>query len=69
MESDFASFGNPPQESNAMRIGITAQFHDAFTTRYAATGFEVHGSEGSLVATDVMTQKPIGAVHLRNAQE
>jgi 1,5-anhydro-D-fructose reductase (1,5-anhydro-D-mannitol-forming) len=47
------------------RGGLLAQFHDAFTTRYATTGFEVHGEEGSLVATDCMTQQPKGAVVLR----
>ena len=26
--------------------GLLAQFHDAFTTRYATTGFEVHGEDG-----------------------
>lgn len=36
--------------------GAIAQFHDAFTTKYAETGFEVHGSEGSLIARNVMTQ-------------
>lgn len=46
--------------------GTLAQFHDAFTTRYATTGFEVHGEEGSLVATDCMTQQPKGEVVLRN---
>jgi 1,5-anhydro-D-fructose reductase (1,5-anhydro-D-mannitol-forming) len=45
--------------------GLIAQLHDAFTVRYAGTGFEVHGTEGSLVAQDVMTQPPIGEVRLR----
>lgn len=48
--------------------GVIAQFHDGFTTQFAETGFEVHGTEGSLIATNVMTQKPIGTVLLRNAQ-
>jgi 1,5-anhydro-D-fructose reductase (1,5-anhydro-D-mannitol-forming) len=48
--------------------GVLAQFHDAFTTKYATTGFEVHGSEGSLVATGVMTQRPVGEVVLRTAK-
>jgi 1,5-anhydro-D-fructose reductase (1,5-anhydro-D-mannitol-forming) len=48
--------------------GALAQFHDAFTTRYATTGFEVHGEEGSLIATDCMTQQPKGDVVLRNAE-
>jgi 1,5-anhydro-D-fructose reductase (1,5-anhydro-D-mannitol-forming) len=47
--------------------GIIAQSHEGFTTKFAGTGFEVHGSEGSLIAKDVMTQKPIGSVLLRTA--
>ncbi|RWK38254.1 Gfo/Idh/MocA family oxidoreductase [Mesorhizobium sp.] len=49
------------------RSGIIAQSHEGFTTKFAGTGFEVHGSEGSLIAKDVMTQKPIGSVLLRTA--
>ncbi|PWT90911.1 MAG: fructose reductase [Proteobacteria bacterium] len=45
--------------------GLLAQFHDAFTTRYATTGFEVHGEDGSLIGTDCMTQMPKGDVLLR----
>ena len=45
--------------------GVIAQHHDAFTIGYAGTGFEVHGSEGSLMARDVMTQRPVGTVALR----
>ena len=45
--------------------GLVAQFHDAFTVRYAMTGFEVHGEEGSLIGSDCMTQMPIGDVVLR----
>ena len=45
--------------------GLLAQFHDAFTTRYATTGFEVHGEEGSLIGTDCMTQAPKGQILLR----
>ena len=47
--------------------GVLAQFHDAFTTKYAETGFEVHGEEGSLIARDCMTQAPKGDVLLRSA--
>jgi len=50
------------------KSGVLAQFHDAFTTRYAETGFEVHGTEGSLIGRDCMTQQPKGEVILRNAQ-
>ena len=50
------------------RSGLLAQFHDAFTTRYATTGFEVHGEEGSLIGRDCMTQAPKGEVMLRSAK-
>jgi 1,5-anhydro-D-fructose reductase (1,5-anhydro-D-mannitol-forming) len=50
------------------KSGVIAQFHDGFTTKYAKTGFEVHGSDGSLVASNVMTQRPVGRVTLRNAE-
>ena len=47
--------------------GVLAQLHDAFTVKHAGTGLEVHGSEGSILARNVMTQKPVGEVILRNA--
>ena len=46
---------------------VLAQTHDAFTVRYAGTGLEVHGTEGSIVARDVMTQDPVGSVLLRDS--
>jgi 1,5-anhydro-D-fructose reductase (1,5-anhydro-D-mannitol-forming) len=49
------------------RSGLIAQFHDGFTTKYAETGFEVHGTDGSLIARNVMTQRPVGTVMLRSA--
>jgi len=49
------------------KSGLLAHFHDAFTTRYAKTAFEVHGTQGSLLAADCMTQRPIGTVTLRDA--
>jgi 1,5-anhydro-D-fructose reductase (1,5-anhydro-D-mannitol-forming) len=48
--------------------GLIAQFHDGFTTKYAETGFEVHGTEGSLIARNVMTQRPVGTVILRTGE-
>jgi 1,5-anhydro-D-fructose reductase (1,5-anhydro-D-mannitol-forming) len=45
--------------------GTLVQHHDAFTIGHARTGFEVHGTTGSLYAEDVMTQEPIGRVLLR----
>jgi 1,5-anhydro-D-fructose reductase (1,5-anhydro-D-mannitol-forming) len=47
------------------RNGVIAQFHDAFTAPHASTGFEVHGTDGSLYGQDVMTQRPRGSVRLR----
>ncbi|KXU92840.1 fructose reductase [Caballeronia megalochromosomata] len=49
------------------RGGALAQLHDAFTVPFASTGLEVHGTSGSLIATDVMTQRPIGEITLRTA--
>ena len=48
--------------------GTLAQFHDAFTIQHAYTGFEVHGTEGSLYAEDVMTQEPKGRLFLRRQE-
>lgn len=47
--------------------GVLASFHDAFTIPHAGTGLELHGTEGSLVGGDVMTQDPVGEVELRRA--
>ena len=50
------------------RSGLLAQqVHEAFTTKFAGTGFEVHGTDGSLIARNVMTQQPVGEVVLRTA--
>lgn len=49
------------------RNGVIAQFHDGFTTKFADTGLEVHGTEGSLIGRNVMTQRPAGTVTLRDA--
>jgi 1,5-anhydro-D-fructose reductase (1,5-anhydro-D-mannitol-forming) len=50
--------------------GRLVQFHDSFTSRHSYTGFEVHGSEGSIYGRNVMTQQPVGSVVLRrNGQE
>jgi 1,5-anhydro-D-fructose reductase (1,5-anhydro-D-mannitol-forming) len=35
--------------------------------QHAGTGLEVHGSEGSIIARSVMSQKPVGEVILRDA--
>jgi 1,5-anhydro-D-fructose reductase (1,5-anhydro-D-mannitol-forming) len=64
--------GAPGVEDGVMGVmrfdnGVLAQFHDAFTTKYAGTGFEVHGTDGSLIGTDCMTQRPVGRIVLRTA--
>jgi 1,5-anhydro-D-fructose reductase (1,5-anhydro-D-mannitol-forming) len=43
------------------------QTHDAFTVAHAQTAFEIHGTDGSLVATDAMTQDPDGTITLRRS--
>ncbi|MFD2270793.1 Gfo/Idh/MocA family protein [Undibacterium arcticum] len=48
--------------------GVLAQLHDAFTVEYAGTGIEIHGSAGSIVGRNVMTQQPIGEVVLRDSK-
>ncbi|TCF99127.1 hypothetical protein BZM27_54975 [Paraburkholderia steynii] len=48
--------------------GVLAQVHDAFTVPYAPTGLEVHGTEGSLIGRDVMTQQPIGELQVAHFQ-
>jgi len=45
---------------------VLAQLHDAFTLKFAGTGLEVHGTEGSIIGRNVMTQRPVGEVTLRN---
>jgi 1,5-anhydro-D-fructose reductase (1,5-anhydro-D-mannitol-forming) len=47
------------------KSGALAQFHDAFTIKHTRTGFEVHGTDGSLIGEDVMTQEPRGHLYLQ----
>ena len=48
---------------------MLAQFHDAFTIKHTLTGLEIHGTEGSLLARDVMTQQPKGEIVLRRGSD
>jgi 1,5-anhydro-D-fructose reductase (1,5-anhydro-D-mannitol-forming) len=69
--TSHSGMGRAGLEDGAMGVirfssGLLAQFHDGFTTKYAITGFEVHGDEGSLIARDCMTQSPKGDVLLRS---
>lgn len=70
--SQHAGMAQGGIEDSAMGVvrfesGLIAQFHDAFTTPFAETGLEVHGTEGSLIGRNIMTQRPVGTVTLRNA--
>jgi 1,5-anhydro-D-fructose reductase (1,5-anhydro-D-mannitol-forming) len=47
--------------------GVLAQVHDAFTVKHAGTGIEVHGTEGSIIGRNVMSQRPVGDLLLRTA--
>ena len=49
--------------------GAMAQFHDAFTIGHTSTGFQVHGTEGSLHGEDCMTQTPKGRVLLQKGDK
>lgn len=57
-------------EDNAMSIwsmpsGVQVFTHQSFTHRLAGTGIEIHGTEGSIFAKGVMSQRPAGEVELR----
>jgi len=49
----------------SMPSGVMVQTHESFTHAFARTGFEIHGTKGSIIATNVMTQKPVGQITLR----
>ncbi|MEJ6390321.1 Gfo/Idh/MocA family protein [Gymnodinialimonas ulvae] len=49
----------------SMPSGAMIHTHESFTHRFAGSGVEVHGTEGSIVARNVMTQQPVGEITLR----
>lgn len=60
-------------EDSAMSVwtmpsGAMVQSHESFTHPFAGSGLEVHGTEGSIFATGVMTQRPVGEVALVTAR-
>ena len=66
-----ASMAKQGLEDGAMSVvrfdnGVLAQLHDAFTVKHAGHGIEVHGEAGSVIGRDVMSQRPVGEVVLRN---
>jgi 1,5-anhydro-D-fructose reductase (1,5-anhydro-D-mannitol-forming) len=71
--SQSASMAREGLEDGVMAVlrfdnGVLAQLHDAFTVPFATTGIEIHGDKGSVIGRNVMTQRPIGEVLLRDAQ-
>jgi len=48
----------------SMPSGVMVQTHESFTHRFATTGFQVHGTLGSIYAKGVMTQQPVGDIKL-----
>ncbi|HEX9857501.1 MAG TPA: Gfo/Idh/MocA family oxidoreductase, partial [Paracoccaceae bacterium] len=51
----------------AMPSGAMVFAHESFTHRFAGSGLEVHGTEGSILARGVMTQQPVGEIELITA--
>jgi 1,5-anhydro-D-fructose reductase (1,5-anhydro-D-mannitol-forming) len=47
---------------------VIAQTHDAFTVGFEPTSFVVHGTEGTLVARNAMTQDAVGSLELSTAE-
>ena len=52
----------------AMPSGAMVMSHESFTHPFAGSGFEVHGTEGSIFARGVMTQLPKGEIELVTAR-
>lgn len=51
----------------SMPSGAMVQAHESFTHPFAGTGLEFHGTAGSILASGVMTQRPVGDVLLVTA--
>ncbi|WP_419914505.1 Gfo/Idh/MocA family protein [Hoeflea sp.] len=47
-----------------MPSGAMVQTHESFTHKFAGSGIEFHGTEGSIFARNVMTQQPVGEIWL-----
>ena len=47
-----------------MPSGIMVQTHESFTHRFAKTGVEIYADKGSIIAREVMTQRPTGIIYL-----
>jgi len=60
-------------EDSAMSVwtlpsGAMVMAHQSFTHPFAGSGLEVHGTEGSIFARGVMTQRPVGEIELVTAK-
>ncbi len=69
---DAASGLGQGVEDSAMSVwsmpsGAMVMTHESFTHAHARTGLEIHGTEGSIIARNVMTQAPVGEITLRTA--
>ncbi len=49
-----------------MPSGAMVMAHESFTHPFAGSGLEVHGTDGSVFASGVMTQRPVGQIELVN---
>ncbi|MCZ4519337.1 Gfo/Idh/MocA family oxidoreductase [Rhodococcus ruber] len=47
-----------------LKNGILAHIIDTFNVPHGGTGISIHGTRGSIHATDVLTQQPVGTVTL-----
>ena len=52
----------------SMPSGTQVFAHDSFTHRFADSGFEIHGTEGSIIGRGIMTQRPVGEIELVTAR-
>ncbi len=50
-----------------MSNGVLVSTHESFVVPYGVTSFEINGSAGSIIATGVMGQDPVGELRLRTA--
>ncbi len=51
-----------------MPSGVMVQTHESFTHAFAGTGIEIHGTTGSIIARNIMTQLPMGEIELRTKE-
>jgi 1,5-anhydro-D-fructose reductase (1,5-anhydro-D-mannitol-forming) len=50
-----------------MSNGALVSTHESFVVPHGVTSFEINGSAGSIIATSVMSQEPVGEIRLRTA--